>query len=233
MANAKAEGPSDGPNIHTALLEAMHAVGYVQKTGVNPHHKYRYASESDLIHALRPALMEAGITATVVDIQPVFVNPGHIVAKYTMRFAHGASDSYVDAVALGEGTDTQDKAAYKAATGALKYLLRQACLIETGDDPDSGAGEQEQPGQEQPARPPNRTAEQKRGGNGDVTEPELRAKYKMYIALCAGKTKWDDLAPDAQDTAVTEYWDKLGDDPTPAQIKVFDHKLTESLAEME
>ena len=33
--------------------------------------------------------------------------------------------------------DVGDKSANKAATGLLKYALRQTFLIETGDDPDA------------------------------------------------------------------------------------------------
>jgi len=38
--------------------------------------------------------------------------------------------------ALGEGSDSGDKVLNKCMTAALKYVLRQACLISTAEDPD-------------------------------------------------------------------------------------------------
>ena len=47
--------------IATALHEVMAKVGYVQKTGKNAFHGYKYAGEADLLAVLRPAMVEAGL----------------------------------------------------------------------------------------------------------------------------------------------------------------------------
>lgn len=130
-------------NIHAALLQVMNTVGYVQKTGRVKFKTtdYKYAGEADLIAALRPAMLEAGITFSCVDIGSPIMHGQHIAAVYTFRFTHAASDTYVNACAIGQGMDSGDKAAYKAATGAMKYALRQTFVIETGDDPDQHASD--------------------------------------------------------------------------------------------
>lgn len=131
-------------NIGTAILEVMNEVGYVQKQragGLN----YSYAGEAALIKALRPAMLKAGIFAYVTSLEEV-VRSGYMTSKGTqmnttnvhgvVRFEHPESETHVDVHAIGEGADVGDKAGNKAATGMLKYALRQTFLIETGDDPD-------------------------------------------------------------------------------------------------
>jgi hypothetical protein len=140
--------------IHKALLEVMNEVGYVQKTGKMDfgNTKYSYAGEVDLIKALRPALVKAGITFRCSGIDVINCDDfitykewngktteslnHRFLAKYTFAFTHAESDTSIDAFAVGDGMDSGDKASYKAATGALKYALRQTFIIETGDDPD-------------------------------------------------------------------------------------------------
>ena len=135
---------NDHKNIHEAILGVMREVGYVQKQrsgGLN----YSYAGEAALIAALRPAMIQHGIIAYVSS--SVFVREQFTTAKGTpmnttimqgsVTFVHAPSDTCIIAEATGEGMDVGDKSANKAATGLLKYALRQTFLIETGDDPDT------------------------------------------------------------------------------------------------
>jgi len=133
-------------DIYTAMLEVANKVGYVQKKGRNAAQSYNYAGEADFIEAMRPALLEAGIcpphVIDITDNQVTVIPKGqdkssiHVSRVYTFRYYHAASKTFVDVKAAGEGNDSLDKASYKAATGALKYALRQTFLIETGNDPD-------------------------------------------------------------------------------------------------
>ena len=132
-------------NIGEAWLAIMQKVGYVQKKGENKIQKYKYAGEAQLIEALRPVLLEYGVICMpggveVIDTQPVVQGEKktfRIVAKYTWIYTHVASNTHMQVEVIGEGVDTTDKSAYKAATGALKYALRQPFLIETGDEPEA------------------------------------------------------------------------------------------------
>lgn len=133
-------------DIYTAMLEVANKIGYVQKKGRNAAQSYNYAGEADFIEAMRPELLAAGIcpphVIDITDNQVTVIPKGqdkssiHVSRIYTFRYYHAASKTFVDVKAAGEGNDSLDKASYKAATGALKYALRQTFLIETGNDPD-------------------------------------------------------------------------------------------------
>lgn len=139
-------------NIGAAILAVMNEVGYVQKertAGLN----YSYASEAALIAALRPAMLKAGVICFIAELQEIerggYVTKGGTAMNTThlhgiVRFEHPASETFRDVHAIGEGADPGDKSGNKAATGLLKYALRQTFLIETGDDPDTSASESQE-----------------------------------------------------------------------------------------
>jgi len=147
--------------IHTALLEVMNSIGYVHKTGKMDfgNTKYTYAGEADLIKALRPELVKEGITFCCSGIHTINAEDfttekrwnenvtktvnHRFVANYFFQFTHVESDTSITVNAIGDGLDLGDKAPYKAATGALKYALRQTFLIETGDDPDRTSSDEQ------------------------------------------------------------------------------------------
>ena len=152
-------------NIHTAILEVMRQVGYVRKEGA-PGLNYTFASERALIEALRPALIEAGITMYVAgtdDLREgeVLTKKGS-VAQYarvllSVVFTHATSETSIRVQVPGGAMDWGDKAISKALTMAYKYALRQTFIIETGDDPDRenlvGEGELAGAATSRPPRP--------------------------------------------------------------------------------
>lgn len=139
-------------NIHEAMAAVYARVGYVQKERAKKDTlPYTFASERALIEALRPAMVEAGITMHVVRVESftreVFTSksgtPFNVsVLALTVRFTHALSQTHVDVESVGEGADSGDKSTPKAMTGAYKYALRQTFCIETGDDPDEHSSEQ-------------------------------------------------------------------------------------------
>ena len=130
--------------INEAIAEVYAKVGYVQKehsSGLN----YSYASERAFIEALRPAMVEAGISVRptgweVLDSSNFTTARGGQMNRAVLRgsflFQHIDGTSVL-VQSIGEGMDSGDKAFNKAQTGAYKYALRQTFLIETGDDPDT------------------------------------------------------------------------------------------------
>lgn len=138
---------SDNQNIHTAIHSIMQSVGYVQKRqggGLG----YSFAGESELIAALRPAMVENGVYCHVLELrnarsEPYLTGNGKPMQRtqleIVMRFVHAPSGSFIDVMSAGEGADSGDKSQNKALTGAYKYGLRQTFCIETGDDPDQDA----------------------------------------------------------------------------------------------
>ena len=148
-------------NIHTAINKVMQEVGYVQKekAGGLP---YSFAGEAALIKALRPSMLEHGITmfqsGKPLATSEVYTNKNGTVmnrvminTKYT--FTHAPSLTAIDVYSTGEGTDAGDKATNKASTGAFKYALRQTFIIETGDDPDKQPSKEQERGPKKQASP--------------------------------------------------------------------------------
>ncbi len=137
-----------GANIAKAVLGVMAEVAYVQKGGrvSGGGMNYSFAGEADLLQALRPAMVKHELA--LLPIGAVLSEHHETVeTKYgpkasrtvrvvsTFRLLHSSGES-IDLQVAGEGQDKGDKATAKAMTIALKYALRQAFLIETGDDPD-------------------------------------------------------------------------------------------------
>lgn len=131
--------------ITKALHEVMSKCGYVQKTGKNAFHGYKYAGEADLLEVLRPAMVEAGLLLipSIAEVRPIDEYGNSVViVEYTL--AHKDGDVWPHPIrAAGAGNDKNkngigDKGVYKALTGANKYLLFKLFQIETGDDAEAG-----------------------------------------------------------------------------------------------
>lgn len=129
--------------ITKALHEVMSKVGYVQKTGKNTFHGYKYAGEADVLAVLRPAMIEAGLMLLPSGVERSAVDEfgnTHVTMEYTL--VHKDGDVWPHPLrAFGSGNDRNkngvgDKGTYKAITGANKYLLFKLFQIETGDDPE-------------------------------------------------------------------------------------------------
>lgn len=131
--------------IAAALHQVMTKVSYVQKTGKNTFHGYKYAGEADLLDKLRPAMIEAGLM--LIPSQREASNPdahGNVNVQIEYTLIHKDGDVWPEKIAaFGCGNDMSpktgrigDKGLYKAITGANKYLLFKLFQIETGDDPE-------------------------------------------------------------------------------------------------
>ena len=122
------------------MLAVMHSVGYVQKNGVNQFHRYRYVSEADVAKAFSQALQQHKIFmfSSVVErhCQPYKTRGGKdaflVTIKLQVTFVDSDSGEQFSAVFYGDGSDSDDKAIYKAITGAQKYALMKTFLVATG-----------------------------------------------------------------------------------------------------
>ena len=151
--------PASVGNVHDAIL-SIYRDGklYAQKANRNQQQSYNYVSEADFLALLRPQLAAHGVvvnpTYEVILQGELTTKSGSVMRTVTLvgtfRFTHAASQTWVEVVTIGEGTDQQDKAPYKAMTGALKYAMRQLFLVETGDDPEKD----EEPAERKPEPPP-------------------------------------------------------------------------------
>lgn len=131
-------------NVHEALNQLMGRVGYVQKEskGELP---YTFASEPAFIRAVRPHMVDLGLIIYQTDVEKLYIESytskkGSIafarIFKFWFTITHTPTETHQVVTAIGEGTDYGDKASNKCMTVALKYVMRQSLLIETGDDPD-------------------------------------------------------------------------------------------------
>lgn len=146
------------------ILRAMNAVmqeaAYVQKTGSNDFHGYRYASESDILERLRPAMVKHGLIL-IPSVQQVSSIDQHgnttVSVHYTLAHISGAVWPQ-PIIAAGCGNDRNksgsfgDKGLYKALTGANKYMLFKLFQIETGDDPEETQGDKNREAADKTAR---------------------------------------------------------------------------------
>ena len=139
----KGESMSDAPKgLVSAINDVMRAVTYLQKTGHNKFHGYKYASEADMKAAFQPAMAEAGLVLLPVGIEYTTVEaPKTAKGKEQFRtdmrvkfkLAHVSGEHELVEV-VGCGIDSEDKGIYKAMTGAIKYALHTLFLTPTGED---------------------------------------------------------------------------------------------------
>ena len=146
------------------ILRAVNAVmqeaGYVQKTGENTFHGYRYASEADVLERLRPAMVKHGLIL-IPSVQQVSSIDTHgnttVSVHYTLAHVSGAIWPQ-PIIAAGCGNDRSksgtfgDKGLYKALTGANKYMLFKLFQIETGNDPEESQGDRDRDAADKNAR---------------------------------------------------------------------------------
>ena len=122
-----------------AVNAVMREVSRVAKTGENKHHRYKYASEQDLLEAVRPAMVENGLILIPSDVRILNASKDgkqeriDIAVDYHL---HHTSGMGMKITVASSGIDGQDKALPKAMTMALKYAVIQTFMIPRGDDPD-------------------------------------------------------------------------------------------------
>lgn len=120
------------------VVALMKDIGAIPKNSVNTFHKYKYRSHEDVMNAMQPALIKAGLLLVPVKKTVTLIQPGHVLVEVCYRFTDGTES--VDFWGLGEGQDISregkpgDKAIYKAQTGALKYALNDVLALGTEDD---------------------------------------------------------------------------------------------------
>lgn len=133
-------------NLREAILAVMHEVPYLlkeQKPGLD----YKVLMEGEVIGNIHPAFVKHGIVMHPAPGGKVEYSALQEVGKYKNIWMHVIisqhyiirhvdTDEAIEVVSFGEAMNAGDKAIGAAQTYALKYALRQALLIESGDDPD-------------------------------------------------------------------------------------------------
>ena len=153
--------PNAAATLHRKLSKIMEQVGYIPKKGKSDQ-GYMFATASDVADKVRDELAKAHISWLPVEVEQLSAEgartPSGKQALMTLRVhwlvTDGDSGESVIIKSVATGADMTDKAAPKAMTNALKYSFLMAFAIPTGDDPEAGKQEPDEPA----ARAPRPTA---------------------------------------------------------------------------
>lgn len=125
-------------NIYKAIGEVMKDVGAVGKDSKNPQQGYRYRGIDAVMNALQPAMIKHGIfvVPSVMEEhrEERQTSRGGLLIysvlkiKYTFYAEDGTS---IEAIVIGEGMDSGDKATNKALSVGFKYACFQVFCIPT------------------------------------------------------------------------------------------------------
>lgn len=147
------------------LCEAGAAVGWIEKGGYNEFHKYKYATEADIVSTLRGELFKRHVfifpnvtrhERKVIEVEtmkwdddakrkvPSVRKTALTEVDIEWSFTDGESGEVIKVMVPGVGEDSVDKGLYKAFTGSEKYLLMKSFLLPTGDDPERDSKEEEE-----------------------------------------------------------------------------------------
>lgn len=177
--------------IYEAIIGVMADVGAIEKDKKNVKQGFKYRGIDDVMNALQPAMVkrEIFVVPTILEQKREERRTGSggtlLYSICTIKYTFFAKDgSSVEAIVIGEGMDSGDKATNKAMSIAFKYACFQVFCIPTEEmkDPDADTPEQSTKKQE---------------------DKDTRLKN-------AEKAVWDALLQlmDGNKDAVTNYWNE-------------------------
>lgn len=132
-------------NIFESISRCMEEIGAVGKDSVNKQQGFKYRGIDAVMNAINPALTNnhVFVVPEVMDQQRQERTTGKgtvlIYSICKIKFTFYAEDgSHIEAVTVGEGMDSGDKATNKAMAIAFKYACFQVFCIPTEEmkDPD-------------------------------------------------------------------------------------------------
>ena len=137
----------DKPMIYDAICGVMEDIGIVGKNDYNKQQGFKYRGIDAVMNALNPAMIKHKIFCVPEILEQSREERQtkngasliYSVCKIRYHF-YAADGSQVEAVVIGEGMDSGDKATNKAMSVAFKYACFQTFCIPTEDmmdDPDA------------------------------------------------------------------------------------------------
>nr|WP_300776283.1 ERF family protein [uncultured Acetatifactor sp.] len=137
--------------IYSAICGVMEDIGVVGKNDTNKQQGFKYRGIDSVMNALNPAMIKHKIFCVPEVLEQTreerttAKGASLIYSVCKMRYRFYATDgSNVEAVVVGEGMDSGDKATNKAMSVAFKYACFQTFCIPTEDmmdDPDADSHE--------------------------------------------------------------------------------------------
>lgn len=141
---------SDNLSIYSAILGVMEDVDAIGKGKTNQKQNFKYRGVDDVLNVMHPLFAKHGIFVAPTVLEQTresrsssgggTLNYSILRVKYTFYSKDG---SYIEAVVVGEGMDSGDKASNKAMSVAFKYACFQIFCIPTEEmvDPDGESPE--------------------------------------------------------------------------------------------
>ena len=130
--------------VHEAINRVVQDVGGVGRDGYNEHQKFSFRSIEGTVNAIRPSLLQHGLTIIPVykslDHTDYTRDDGKVVHRAVLEgnfqiTGPGGDETFV--TTIGEATDMEGRATNKAMSAAFKYALLQTFQIGSGEDGDA------------------------------------------------------------------------------------------------
>jgi hypothetical protein len=195
------------------ILAVLAATEAIEKTGYNSHQSYSYATENDLLDAIRNNLVKNNLmilTSSEYKHAERVVNKDKenliTIIETTHTFADTESGETFSVKSVGSGHDSLDKGAYKAITGAMKYFVSKNFMVATEDDPENdGVSPRKQKGNSvQPAKGLNIAPSVIKPSASETKEVDnsVKAVTSTLLDLSQTKTPAPDKQPSVQATQI-------------------------------
>lgn len=146
---------ADTPKIFSAINAVMRDLGAVTKDKRNQQQGFNYRGVDDVMNALNPQMVKHNLFCVPEVIRQereerkTVKGNNLIYSIVTMRYTLYAEDgSSIQAVVVGEGMDSGDKATNKAMAISYKYAMFQIFSIpteETAPEPDKDTPDESEP----------------------------------------------------------------------------------------
>jgi hypothetical protein len=138
----------NSPKIYSAIADIISEIGAVAKSRRNQQQGFNYRGVDDVMNALQPMLAKRRVFIVPQIIEHTREDrqsakgSALIYSICTIKYTFYAEDgSSIEAVVVGEGMDSGDKATNKAMAIAFKYACFQVFCIPTEEmtDPDASS----------------------------------------------------------------------------------------------
>lgn len=133
-------------NIYQSIADIMQEVPSIGKDKTNKQQGFKYRGIDDVMNAFQPILAKHKVFVVPEVLNQVreertTKNGGNLIYSIcTIKFKFYAEDgTFIEAITIGEGMDSADKATNKAMAVAMKYAMFQIFCIPTEEmvDPDA------------------------------------------------------------------------------------------------
>lgn len=175
------------------VLEAINKVKQeteaVSKTGKNQAQRYKYATHNDVLNEVRDSLVKNKLVIIPTDVKDIHTiekeksNVHFFTQVYTAY--HVDEGVPVEICIRCAGSDSGDKSAYKANTGAMKYLFIDLFNLPTDADPENDSNDVKTPAKK--LSPPSYKTESPSTNSNPWLNPNTKEWDEAVAYLKSGK----------------------------------------------